>query len=44
MRRVQSSLTDAGIDNELAWSPGYLAGKQNLDDADPDRYCRLVSA
>jgi hypothetical protein len=44
MRRVQSSLTEAGIDNELAWSPGYLPGERSLDDADPDRYSHLVFA
>ncbi|MGQ0480237.1 MAG: polysaccharide pyruvyl transferase family protein [Pseudonocardia sp.] len=42
MRRVHESLVGAGMDSELAWSPGYLPDERGLDDADPARYSHLV--
>jgi hypothetical protein len=44
MRRVHSALTEAGIDSDLAWSPGYLPGELSLEDADPAGYTHLVFA
>jgi len=42
LRRVQEVLDRSGIPYETAWSPGFRPDALSLEEADPDRYDRLV--
>ena len=44
MYAVHRALADAGIDGELAWSPGFRRGALSLADVDPSRYTDVVFA
>jgi hypothetical protein len=42
LRAVRQSLDDAGLDSDIAWSPGFQPGGLRIEDAPPDRYSHLV--
>ncbi|WP_232839203.1 polysaccharide pyruvyl transferase family protein [Streptomyces triticisoli] len=42
LHRVEEVLRRAGLDHDVAWSPGFRPDALHLDDAVPERYGRLV--
>src|SRR3569833_2835337 len=41
---VGAALTEAGIDHDVAWSPGFRPGARHLPDAPPEDYTHVVFA
>ncbi|WP_073951297.1 polysaccharide pyruvyl transferase family protein [Streptomyces kebangsaanensis] len=42
LRRIEEVLRRAGLDYDIAWSPGFRPGALHLDDVAPERYGLLV--
>jgi hypothetical protein len=44
LRAAGLALTEAGIDHDVAWSPGFRPGARHLPDAPPEDYTHVVFA